>query len=432
MSNQTTSRVEQAANDAVSAVPHQKRLRKAALYAGGLILGALVGLWNQSDVIELMNFIATIFTRLFSFIAVPVIALSLLNTLSKLKKGSQGGRIFLHTISYTLLTTILAASLAAAIFYFVSPANVPAEMVGSFDAGSVAPGNTYYTHIISVVPNNMLQPFVTGNVLSVLLIAAAFGLGLATLPDNESANAVRHFLSGVQDLLFVLIHWLIAILPVGILAFTAQLVSQLQAGVLLGGISQYFAVVISSNLLQMFVILPALLLLRGLNPLKIARGMLPALMVALFSKSSAGTLPVTMASAEDNLKVDRRVSRFVLPICTTINMNGCAAFIFVTSIYLMQNVGAIDIGLGTVIAWILIATVAAVGNAGVPMGCFFLTLSLMSSMNVPVQLMGIILPVYAVIDMIETCLNVWSDSCVCNIVNKEVGSNLPEQLPEAA
>uniref|UniRef100_UPI00402A77E9 dicarboxylate/amino acid:cation symporter n=1 Tax=Succinivibrio sp. TaxID=2053619 RepID=UPI00402A77E9 len=276
-----------------------------------------------------------------------------------------------------------------------------------------------------MIANYMLQPFVAGYVLSNLLVAASFGLGISSLPESETKHTLLNFIIGFQDLLFVLIHWLIRILPIGILAFTAQLVAQLEAGVIIGGIASYFGVVISSNLIQMFIILPAILLLRGLNPLKIARGMLPALAVALFSKSSAGTLPVTIASAEDNLKVDKRVSRFVLPICTTINMNGCAAFILITSIYLLQNAG-IDIGFGTIVAWIFIATFAAVGNAGVPMGCYFLTLSLVSSMNVPVALMGIILPVYAVIDMIETALNVWSDSCVANIVNKEVKNKLPE------
>lgn len=280
-------------------------------------------------------------------------------------------------------------------------------------------------HIQNIIPNNLLQPFVAGNVLSILLVAAAFGLGIASLPETDTKHTLLNFIIGFQDLLFVLIHWLIRILPIGILAFTAQLVAQLEAGVIIGGIASYFGAVISSNLIQMFIILPTILLLRGLNPLKIARGMLPALAVALFSKSSAGTLPVTIASAEDNLKVDKRVSRFVLPICTTINMNGCAAFILITSIYLLQNAG-IDIGFGTIVAWIFIATFAAVGNAGVPMGCYFLTLSLVSSMNVPVALMGIILPVYAVIDMIETALNVWSDSCVANIVNKEVKDKLPE------
>ena len=107
-------------------------------------------------------------------------------------------------------------------------------------------------------------------------------------------------------------------------------------------------------------------------------------------------------------------------------MNGCAGFILITSLFLMQNAG-IEITTGTIIAWIFIATIAAVGNAGVPMGCYFLTISLLSSMNVPVLLMGIILPVYAVIDMIETAINVWSDATVANIVNKELGDELEDE-----
>ena len=100
-------------------------------------------------------------------------------------------------------------------------------------------------------------------------------------------------------------------------------------------------------------------------------------------------------------------------------MNGCAAFILLTVVYLMQNAGA-DITWGTLAAWILIATVAAVGNAGVPMGCFFLSASLLASMNVPILLMGVILPFYAVIDAVETTLNVWSDSCVAAMVDKDL------------
>jgi len=424
-----SNRADQAAQAVISDIAHNKakRVRTAVLYIAGLVIGAFIGYLNIAGVNDLMSFIATVFTRLFSLVAVPVIALSLINTLARLNHGSNGGTIFGHTVFYTLLTTILAAALAATIFTIVQPANVPSSITAaaSIDAAAVGHGETYYSHIISVIPNNILQPFVSGNVLSVLIIAAALGLGLAAMPHSDARTAVVRVFTGLQDLLFILIHWLIAVLPIGIIAFTAQLVTQLEAGVILGGIAQYFGVVLSANFIQMLVILPLLLLIRGLNPLRIARGMAPALMVALFSKSSAGTLPVTLASAEDNLGVDHRISRFVLPICTTINMNGCAAFILVTSIYLMQNAG-IEISAATLVTWVFIATIAAVGNAGVPMGCFFLTLSLLSSMNVPVDLMGVILPVYAVIDMIETCLNVWSDSCVCNIVNKELKGKLFE------
>ena len=424
-----SNRADQAAQAVISDIAHNKakRVRTAVLYIAGLVIGAFIGYLNIAGVNDLMSFIATVFTRLFSLVAVPVIALSLINTLARLNHGSNGGTIFGHTVFYTLLTTILAAALAATIFTIVQPANVPSSITAaaSIDAAAVGHGETYYSHIISVIPNNILQPFVSGNVLSVLIIAAALGLGLAAMPHSDARTAVVRVFTGLQDLLFILIHWLIAVLPIGIIAFTAQLVTQLEAGVILGGIAQYFGVVLSANFIQMLVILPLLLLIRGLNPLRIARGMAPALMVALFSKSSAGTLPVTLASAEDNLGVDHRISRFVLPICTTINMNGCAAFILVTSIYLMQNAG-IEISAATLVTWVFIATIAAVGNAGVPMGCFFLTLSLLSSMNVPVDLMGVILPVYAVIDMIETCLKVWSDSCVCNIVNKELKGKLFE------
>ena len=106
-------------------------------------------------------------------------------------------------------------------------------------------------------------------------------------------------------------------------------------------------------------------------------------------------------------------------------MNGCASFILITVVYLMQNNGAV-ITIPTLLTWVVIATVAAIGNAGVPMGCYFLSASLLSSMNVPIQLLGIILPFYTVLDMVETSLNVWSDSCVATLVNKDVGKDLPK------
>ena len=97
-----------------------------------------------------------------------------------------------------------------------------------------------------------------------------------------------------------------------------------------------------------------------------------------------------MDTIEKNLAVKPEVSRFVLPLCTSINMNGCAAFIFATVIFLMQNHG-IEITFGTMLLWVVVSKVAAIGNAGIPMGCFFLSASLLASMNVPITLMGLIL-----------------------------------------
>ena len=144
-----------------------------------------------------------------------------------------------------------------------------------------------------------------------------------------------------------------------------------------------------------------------------------AVLMALFSKSSAATLPVTIQCAEERLKADPKVARFVLPICTTINMNGCAAFILVTSLFVMQQ-GGVELTWTTMLTWLVISVLSAIGNAGVPMGCYFLTLSLMSGIDAPVAVLGIILPIYTIIDMVETAVNVWSDSCVCAMTDNDL------------
>ncbi len=111
-------------------------------------------------------------------------------------------------------------------------------------------------------------------------------------------------------------------------------------------------------------------------------------------------------------------------------MNGCAAFIFTTVIYLMENQGIMP-SFSRIVLWIIIATIAAIGNAGVPMGCFFLSMSLLVSMNVSLDLMAIILPFYGLIDMLETALNVWSDSCVVTVVDKKVKEREAELLEQS-
>ena len=395
----------------------------AIFYLIAIVLGIVNGIWGSSATQSFADFIATMFIRLFKFVAIPIIAVSIISTLSSISKSRSSGRIFRHTIVYTLFTTILAATLAAILYEVFSPGTVSASISGAAAAplSSVANagGTGYLKYIESVIPDNILAPFLSANVLSVLLISAAVGIALAQMKPSKAQETLVSLFAGLQEVLFRIVSWIIKVLPIGIFGFFSVLAADLASGVELGGLGVYFAAVLTANFVQMLVILPLVLLARGLNPLKVAKAMLPALTVAFFSKSSAGTLPVTMASAENRLGVRRPVSRFVLPICTTINMNGCAAFILLTVVYLMQNAGA-DITLGTLIVWILISTLAAVGNAGVPMGCFFLSASLLAGMNVPILLMGVILPFYAVVDAIETALNVWSDSCVAAMVDHDL------------
>ena len=394
-------------------------MKRTFIWIGALVVGALLGFLGLNWLDVVMNLVATVYTRLFQLLAVPTIVLAVITTFATF--GSKGSkRIFGHTLTYTLLTTIAAAAVGAVLYLLIAPGNLPAEVVNSSSKVSdIGPQITYTEHIISIIPNNIVKPFFDGNVLSLLLLAFAIGFGLSKLPESENKAVLTKGLQGLQELLFLLIRGLIWTLPLGIVAFSAQLSAQVSAGIVADSIGKYVLVVLGGNVIQFFVVLPLFLMARGLNPIHVLSKMMPAVLMALFTKSSAATLPVTMDTAENRLGVSPKIARFVLPICTTINMNGCAAFILVTSLFVMQN-GGIPLTWSTILLWILVSVVSAIGNAGVPMGCYFLTLSLMSGIGAPIAVLGIILPIYTIIDMIETAENVWSDSCVAAMVNRDL------------
>ena len=404
-----------------------KQVKQVIFWVGALIIGAVLGLLHITAIDSICNFVATIFTRLFKFTAVPAIAVSILTTLASLGGNKETGKIFRRTLMYTLLTTLAASTIAAVLFFVIKPEVLSASVYEGVAAEKLANMNssTFLDYFIQAIPDNILYPFVSGNVLSILIVSFVFGFAISKMQESDKKTAILNVINGFQEMVFKVIGWIIAILPIGIIAFTAQLINEMSAHIAMESIGKYVAVVLSGNLIQFFIVLSIFLLIRGINPAKHFKNMIPAILTALFTKSSAATLPVAMDCVENRVKCDKKFSRFILPMCTTINMNGCAAFILVTSLFVMKN-GGVQLDLITVITWILISVISAVGNAGVPMGCFFLTLSLMAGKGMPIGVMGVILPIYAVIDMIETAVNIYSDSCVCAMTNKDLKNLVTE------
>lgn len=312
----------------MTAIKLTSQTRQTIIWIAALLLGALLGLAGKEWINSSADFIAAIYTRLFQFLAVPTIALAVVVTLANFGSQKDTGKIFRHTITYTLLTTVAATLVGLALYLIIQPDNLSAQLIQKSAAPEIAGGESlsYKEHLLSAIPNNVVRPFLEGNVLSILLLAFAVGIALAKTPASDNKEALMKVITALQDLLFRLIRGLIWALPLGIVAFAAQLSAQVTAGVAADSIGKYVAVVLGGNVIQVVVVLPLFLLARGISPLRALKAMYPALLMALFTKSSAATLPVTMSSAENRMKVAPRVSRFVLPICTTINMNGCAAF----------------------------------------------------------------------------------------------------------
>ena len=393
------------------------KIKQIIIWTAALVIGAVIGTFSVkngwTDVDKFMDFLASAYTSCFKFVAVPTVALAVITALAGLgKEGS--GRIFRKTFTYTVLTSFVAALVGLGLFILISPEalsleaikeGAQVETVQKLEATSF----TVYNHILNSLPSNLIKPFLDGNVLPVVLIAAAFGAALAFLGKDEHAQALLKCLTGLQK-------GLIWALPLGIIAFAEQLARDF-GGMAIDSIGKYVLVVLGGNLIQFFIVLPLFCYLRGVNGYKVMKQMTPALLMALFTKSSAATLPVSVATAEKNMGVKPEIARFILPLCCTINMNGCAAFILTTSLFVMKCGGMMP-SLGMMFVWCGIAVLCAIGNAGVPMGCYFLTLSLMAGVGGPLGVLGVILPIYTIIDMLETAENVWSDCCICAVVDK--------------
>jgi Na+/H+-dicarboxylate symporter len=164
--------------------------KQFGIWMAALVIGAGLGALNVGALNDFFNFIAGIYTRLFKFIAVPTIALAVATTLALLGAKKNTGRIFMHTIIWTLLTTLAASAVGALLYKLTAPGNLPAELIAKGQSGipKTLGSSTVYSHILAVIPDNIITPFSSGNVLSILLIAAASGLTLALMKETENTT----------------------------------------------------------------------------------------------------------------------------------------------------------------------------------------------------------------------------------------------------
>lgn len=375
-----------------------------------IVLAFVAGWWQQPFFIALADVGSEIFVRLLKLISLPIISLSLLATMSSV--GESLSTLGRRIVTYTILTTTIAATIALLLYETIDPVStISAETIEAPEPVS------YLEEFVKMIPDNLVQPFLEGNVVSIMLLSLLIGFGIAKLPKPQ-----REPLSALLQSLFMMMmqitRWIVSLMPFAMWAFVTAFVVELKNdGLAFSQLGKYLATIVSANLLQALIVLPIILLVNKLSPIHLFSKMLPALSFAFFSKSSSAAMPVAIDCAEKELQVDSRVARFSFPLCTSINMNACAAFILITVFFVSQSHG-LHFDLWEKIAWIGIATVAAIGNAGVPMGCFFIASALLTAMNVPLTLMGVILPFYALLDMLESAINIWSDACVTAIVNE--------------
>lgn len=380
------------------------------------ILFAIVAYYLNNEVIfEVARLLSDIFISLLKLISLPLVFLSIVSTISGLKDSIEIKVLLKKTLFYTLLTTIIAAFVALSFYLFIDP--VRKNFISNTIESVSDSNHNYFSYLKSLIPSNFVQVFLENNVIGSILIAFLMGGAIISL-SKEKQDILHQIFSALFDTLLKIAQGLLKFIPFAVWSFITCFLYELKGGSEFHSLFWYFACIMSANFVQAFVILPLLMWYKGISPIQTMKGVMPALTLAFFSKSSSATLPTTIECVQNQLKVPKKLSSFILPICTTINMNACAAFILITVMFVAEMNGH-TFSLSEIFIWIFLATGAAIGNAGVPMGCYFMATSYLVSMNVPLYIMGLILPIYTIIDMFETAINVWSDICITQIINKE-------------
>jgi Na+/H+-dicarboxylate symporter len=374
-------------------------MRKAIIYSSVLLCAIYSGTQKYPLLILIADHVALYFVSALKWLSIPLIAISLLSTTRYLANSKEfiqlGGKVF----KYTLITTLIAAITALGYFLLINPSN-PELAQNAAEYHFVQNSKPIYGYLL----------------FSALALSIALSLWTLHL-DIFKRTAIQIAVAMVDKGLKKIINLVLRFMPLAIWAFITLFINEFERETFLS-IGLYILCILAANLTQALIVLPVLLFIKKVPIIATFKGMLPAISVAFWTKSSSVALPVAIECAQKNLKLPIKVANFSLPLCIAINMNACAAFILTTVLFVTVSHGA-NYTMLEYAMWVGAATLAAIGNAGVPMGCYTLSCVILSMLGVPLYLLGLILPCYAMIDMLESAINVWSDSCVTAMVAQE-------------
>jgi DAACS family dicarboxylate/amino acid:cation (Na+ or H+) symporter len=395
----------------------------------GLLVGAVVGiaanqlLGGDHPAVEfvnkyLANPVGQIFLRLLFMIVIPLVFASIALGVAGLGDLRRVGRVGGKAIAYFLASTALAATLGLVAISIVRPGEqldrataeqLRTEFAGDASSRVEAAASTDFgvNTIINMFSRNPVRSAVDLDMLGIITFALIFGAAL-TLIAAERAKPMLSWLEALQDVVIKIVEIAMLLAPYGVAGLIFGVTSRFGFH-LLQPLGAYVFVVMGALLLHVLLNLSLILrFLVGINPFLFYRRVRAALVTAFSTSSSAATLPTALAVAEQNLGIPPSVAGFVLPLGSTMCMNGTALFEGMTVIFLAQVFG-VDLTLGQMIVVMIMSVLTAVGAAGVPGGSIPLLVTILVMFGIPAEGIAIVLGVDRILDMSRTTVNVCGD-----------------------
>jgi Na+/H+-dicarboxylate symporter len=392
-----------------------------------LVAGGFFGYFFHDKVVY-TNWAGEVFLRALNMIIVPLILCSITTGVASVGSGGNLGRLGLKTFGFYVLSTFLAIVTGFFLVTIIKPGvgadlgfKVPVENLSAIS-------DSFGTTLIKIIPTNIFEALMQGQMLAIIFFAILFGFFLTKIEDKPRILLMDVFNSAL-DVIMKITMFIIKFTPIGIFSITAKVIAQQielgnEISEVVSRLGLYFITVFTALAIHGLITLPLTVRILGrANPVKHLKNMATPLLTAFSTSSSNATLPLTMEAVEVNDGVSNKVASFTLPLGATINMNGTALYECVAVMFIAQAYG-VELSVGQQIIVIFTALLAAIGSAGIPMAGLVMMTVVLKAVGLPLEGIGLILAVDRILDMFRTTINVYGDTCCAVVIAKSEGEVL--------
>ena len=404
----------------------------------GLVAGAIVGIalgYGSPETVKAFvgntKFFGDLFIRLLKMIVVPVILFSLISGAASIDPARLG-RVGVKILAFYILSSAIAVTIGLAFANLFQPGAGMGIIGDAAVAGKVAEAPTISAILLNIVPTNPAESLAKGDVLPIFFFAMLFGLAISYVRSSKDATIAKgadglfQLANAAAETMYKIVRGIMQYAPIGVFFLIATVFAQ-QGPKALGPLLFVTLTVYVGLLAHLVFAYGGFLAVFNLGLFKFLKGANEAMITAFVTRSSSGTLPVTMRVSEEKLGVPRNISSFTLPLGATINMDGTAIYLGVCAMFIGYAIGQ-PLTMEQQFTVMLTATLASVGTAGVPGAGAIMLLMVLESIGLKVEAGSAVAAAYAMIlgidallDMGRTCLNVTGDMAGSAIVAKTEG-----------
>ncbi len=401
-------------------------MRKIELYWQILIAFCLAIVFGIlfKNAVPYVSWMGVVFLKGLNMVIIPLIVSSMISGVVNIGDAKNLGRVGLKTMSYFILTSIVALFTGLILVNLIKP-GVGAELGLHQNPLELSLTKvTFGDVLLNIVPSNIVKAMVENQILSIIFFSLLFGFFI-TKTEVKYKSILSEFFNAIFEVMMKLTMFIIKFTPLGIFGIIAKLVAEQEnLGALFSRLGLYGLVVILGLVIHSGITLPLLIkIFAKVNPINHFKAVREPLLTAFSTSSSSATLPLTMEAVEHKSGVSNTISSFVLPLGATINMNGTALYELVAAMFIAQAYG-IDLSFGQQLILVVTGLLASIGSAGIPMAGMVMMSVILSSVGLPLEGIGLILAIDRFLDMFRTTVNVWGDTCGAVIIAKSEGETL--------